>query len=100
MKRIISILLALLMILSLVACASTEKSDAAASTEEAAATPADASSTEKITINIGVGSFATSSVYAAKEQFEAANPNVSINVIEIPFGSLYEKLCTAFANIA
>lgn len=98
MKRIISILLALLMILSLVACASTEKSDADASTEEAAATPADASSTEKITINIGVGSFATSSVYAAKEQFEAANPNVSINVIEIPFGSLYEKLCTAFAT--
>ena len=47
---------------------------------------------EKVVINVGVGSFAATTVYSAKEQFEASNPNVEINVIEIPFGSLYEKL--------
>lgn len=53
---------------------------------------------EKVVINVGVGSFAATTVYSAKEQFEASNPNVEINVIEIPFGSLYEKLCTSFAT--
>jgi multiple sugar transport system substrate-binding protein len=55
-------------------------------------------SQDKVEINVAVGSFASSSVMTAKEQFEAAHDNVTVNVIEIPFGSLYEKLSTSFAT--
>ncbi|MHC1773738.1 MAG: extracellular solute-binding protein [Flexilinea sp.] len=53
---------------------------------------------EETTVNVAVGSFAAKSIAMVKEQFEAANPDVKINIIEIPFGSLYEKLTTAFAT--
>lgn len=53
---------------------------------------------ENIVLNVAVGSFATSSVVDAKEQYEADHPGVTINIVEIPFGNLYEKLATAFAT--
>lgn len=57
---------------------------------------AEGSSGEDVTINLAVGSFATKSAFFAKEQFENENPGTKINIIEIPFGSLYEKLSTSF----
>lgn len=62
--------------------------------------PSFADESEHITLNIGVGSFATSSVYESKELYEAEHPDVTINVVEIPFGQLYEKLVTSFATNA
>lgn len=92
-RKILALVLAALMILTMVAC--TESANPGTTEPN---TAQDTKNNEEVVINVAVGSFATSSVYAAKEQFEAANEGVTINVIEIPFGSLYEKLCTSFAT--
>ena len=100
-KKILSLLLAGALIMGLAAC-SGSGSGSGAGTESPQVSgqqsQSGGSSNEETVINVAVGSFATSSVYTAKEQFEADNPGITINVVEIPFGSLYEKLCTSFAT--
>ena len=100
-KKILSLLLAGALIMGLAAC-SGSGSGSGAGTEGPQASgqqsQSGGSGNEETVINVAVGSFATSSVYTAKEQFEADNPGITINVVEIPFGSLYEKLCTSFAT--
>ena len=107
-KRLIALVLTIGMSLSMVACG--EKSPNApadnAAAEDTAASVEDTADTEVQTanpdaakvINVAVGSFATSSVVTAKELYEAEHSDVSINIVEIPFGNLYEKLCTSFAT--
>ncbi|GGF93561.1 ABC transporter substrate-binding protein [Paenibacillus abyssi] len=48
-------------------------------------------------VNVAVGSFATSSLTMIKDEWEART-GATMNIIEIPFGSLYEKLVTSFAT--
>jgi multiple sugar transport system substrate-binding protein len=55
------------------------------------------SDTKGKTINIAVGSFATSSITMIKDEWEKRT-GAKLNIIEIPFGSLYEKLVTNFAT--
>lgn len=93
--RILALVLAAATILSFTACNSSGQTEKKGGT---AGSVSNGANGEKTTLNVAVGSFATASVYSAKKQFEAKNHNVSVNVIEIPFGSLYEKLCTAFAT--
>ncbi len=99
-KSMIAVLI-LAMIFSTTAC-SSKKSDTSdtdkASTGNTAGTGNSSSGQDKIQINVAVGSFASSSVNTVKEQFEKEHSNVTINVIEIPFGSLYEKISTSFAT--
>ena len=100
-KKILSLLLAGALIMGLAACSGSGAGSGAGTEGPQASgqqSQSGGSGNEDTVINVAVGSFATSSVYTAKEQFEADNPGITINVVEIPFGSLYEKLCTSFAT--
>lgn len=102
-RKSIIALLVLTMIFSMIACASKNPDANSSGTDNESGNTApgsdnDAPAKDKVEINVAVGSFASSSVNSAKTQFEAEYDNVTINVIEIPFGSLYEKLSTSFAT--
>ena len=94
-KRIFTSIFVIIFAVTLGACS---KSDNSQESQVDATSSKEQSKGEEVVINVAVGSFATSSVYSAKEQFEQEHSGVTINVVEIPFGSLYEKLCTSFAT--
>lgn len=107
LKKIL-VLMLVFTIIGVVACnSSKEKSsvnpeveiaDPKESKVETAAPEESKNGDESVEINVAVGSFATKSVYEAIDKFKEIRPNATINVLEIPFGSLYEKLNTAFAT--
>lgn len=102
-RKVIPVVLAIILMFSLAACNGKASQGGSGDQGQDTETPASGQSQtgaheSETVINVAVGSFATSSIEAGKQAYEAEHPGVRINIIEIPFGSLYEKLNTAFAT--
>jgi len=108
MKKVICLLLAILMLISIVGCGAKEESAPAPDTKEEAAAPADkkeeapaASSDEPVTITIGHWMAETgkiNGVQAMADAFMADHPNVTIEIFTTDSASYNTMLKTKIAG--
>ncbi len=96
MKKLLSLLLVLVMVLSLAACGEKEETVEEGSTTE---TTVDTSGeTKKITIWAWDPNFNIAIMESAKEMYIKDNPNVEIEVVDYAKGDLEQKLHTMLAS--
>ncbi len=100
-KRIISLLMAAAMTVSLTACGSSANttenaaSDATASTETAATTEATATDDNTLTVWCWDPAFNIYAMEQAAELYKKDHPDVTVNVVETPWEDVQTKLTTA-----
>ena len=99
MKKIISLLLALVMVLSLAACGAKE--EAPAETQAAAEAPAEAPAAEKTVVTVIAAQYGTKTAdwwANFEKEFEVANESIDLVVDVVSWNDIYTVVNTRIAN--